>query len=201
MGGVIAEKPGTSRSAAGRCSGFFNTATDAGAIDVYVTDPATDLSTISSPTFTFSSSSSTQATGFLSLATASGGTAYRVRVTGAGNKADMRLDIPTFSLSSGQNATVLLTPTIGGTLANGAVLVEQGAYAAFANSNVRIRVAAAVTGGASVSASAGGVTIASNLISPAVGAYTIAPAGAALNITVGGNSVAAPATALAAGSD
>ena len=39
------------------------------------------------------------------------------------------------------------------------------------------------------------------MISPAVGAYTIAPSGAALNITVNGNSVAAPAAALAAGSD
>jgi hypothetical protein len=181
---------------------IFNTATDAGAIDVYVTDPTTDLSTISSPTFTFASSSSTQASGFLSLATATGGTAYRVRVTGTGNKADMRLDIPSFMLTSGQNATVLLTPTIGGTLANGSVLVEQGAYSAFANTNVRIRVAAAVTGGASVSASAGGVTIASGVVSPAVGAYTIAPAGAALNVTVNGNAVASPAAAsLAAGSD
>jgi hypothetical protein len=113
----------------------------------------------------------------------------------------MRLDIPSFTLTGGQNATVLLTPTVGGTLANGSVLVEQGSYSAFANTNVRIRVAAAVTSGASVTASAGGVTIASGLVSPAVGAYTIAPAGAALNITVGGNSVAAPAGSLAAGSD
>ena len=181
---------------------IFNTATDAGAIDIYVTDPTTDLSTISSPTFTFSSSSSTQATGFLSLATATGGTTYRVRVTGAGNKADMRLDIPSFSLTSGQNATVLLTPTIGGTLANGSVLVEQGSYSAFANTNVRIRVTAAVTAGASVTASAGGVTIAAGVVSPTVGAYTIAPSGATLNITVNGNSVAAPSAAsLVAGSD
>ena len=180
---------------------IFNTATDAGAIDIYVTDPATDLSTISSPTFTFASSSSTQATGFLSLATATAGTAYRVRVTGAGNKADLRLDVPSFTLTSGQNATLLLTPTIGGTLANGSVLVEQGSYAAFPNTNVRIRVTAAVTGGASVSASAGTQVIATGVVSPAVGAYTIAPAGAALNITVNGATVAAPAGALTAGSD
>jgi hypothetical protein len=176
---------------------IFNTATDAGAIDVYVTDPATDLSTISSPTFSFASSNSTQASGFLSLAAGT----YRIRVTGTGNKADMRLDIASFALASGQNATALLTPTIGGTLADGSVLIEQGAYAAFANTNVRIRVTAAVTAGASVTASAGTTVIASGVISPAVGAYTIAPAGAALNITVNGASVAAPAASLAAGSD
>ncbi|MEO8925411.1 MAG: DUF4397 domain-containing protein [Caldimonas sp.] len=181
---------------------IFNTATDAGAIDVYVTTPGTDLSTISTPTFSFASSSSTQATGFLSLATAAtSGTAYEIRVTGVGNKADMRLDLTSFTLTSGQNATVLLTPTVGGTLANGSVLVEQSTYAAFANNNVRIRLVAAVTAGASVTASAGTTVIGSGVVSPAVGAYTLAPAGAALNITVGGNSVAAPALPLAAGSD
>nr|MDQ2735385.1 hypothetical protein [Pseudomonadota bacterium] len=175
--------------------------TDAGAIDVYVTTPGTDLSTISTPTFSFPSSSSTQATGFLSLATASGGTPYEIRVTGVGNKADMRLDLTSFTLTSGQNATVLLTPTVGGTLANGSVLVEQSTYTAFANNNVRIRLVAAVTAGASVTAAAGTTAIGTGVVSPAVGAYTLAPAGAALNITVGGNSVAAPALPLAAGSD
>ena len=36
----------------------FDAATDSGAIDVYVTDPAVDISTLSSPTFSFVSSSS-----------------------------------------------------------------------------------------------------------------------------------------------
>ena len=57
---------------------------------------------------------------------------YRIRVTGAGNTADLRLDIPSFSLTSQEVATVLLTPTTGGTLVNGAVLSQQGAYTAAA---------------------------------------------------------------------
>ena len=174
----------------------FNTATDAGAVDVYVVDPSTDLSTISSPTFSFPGSSSTAATGFLSLAPGT----YRLVVTGAGNKADVRLDIPSFDIASQQNATVLLTPTTGGTLANGAVLIEQGSYTATPNTNVRVRVVAAVTGGATVAASAGATPI-GTVTSPSVGAYTVVPSGAALNITVNGASVAAPATPLAAGSD
>lgn len=185
---------------------IFNTATDAGAIDVYVTDPNATLSTISTPTFSFASSSSTQASGFLSLATGTSGTPYRVRVTGAGNQADLRLDVTSFTLMSGLNATMLLTPTVGGTLVNGSLLVEQGAYSAFANTSVRIRLAAAVTPGASVSAAAtaasGTTAIATAVTAPSVGAYTVVPAGASLNITVNGNSVAAPpASALAAGSD
>jgi len=162
-----------------------------------VTDPSTDLSTISSPTFSFASSSNTQATGFLSVAPGT----YRVRVTGAGDTADMRLDIMSITLASQQNATVLLTPTTGGTLANGSVLIEQGAYTATANTNLRVRVIAAVTPGAAVSASAGTTLLASAVVSPSVGAYALVPAGAILNLTVNGNSLAAPGAALTAGSD
>ncbi|MEO7114675.1 MAG: DUF4397 domain-containing protein, partial [Caldimonas sp.] len=93
----------------------FNAATDAGAIDVYVTDPAADISTSTSPTFTFGTSSVLQTSGFLSITPGT----YRVRVTGAGNTSDLRLDIPSIVLTSQQVASVLLTPTTGGTLVNG----------------------------------------------------------------------------------
>ena len=45
----------------------FNAATDAGSIDVYVTDPAVDISTLSSPTFSFTASTSVQASNFASF--------------------------------------------------------------------------------------------------------------------------------------
>ncbi len=176
---------------------IFNTATDAGAIDVYVTDPSTDLSTLSSPTFSFSSSSSTQATSFLSLTPGP----YRIRVTGAGNTADLRLDMPLITIAAGQNATVILTPTTGGTLANGSVLVEQGAYAATPNTNLRVRLIAAVTNGATVSAAAGTTPIGPSVTSPSVGAYTLVPGGSTVTVAVNGAAVTPPAAALTAGSD
>lgn len=176
---------------------IFNTATDAGAIDVYVTDPSVDISTLSSPTFSFAASSSTQASTFLSFAPAT----YRIRVTGAGNTSDLRLDIPSVVLASQQIDTVILTPTTGGTLANGSVLIQQGAYTAARNTSARVRLAAAVSSSAVVAASAGGTTIASGFVAPAVGAYVIVPSGAAFTVTVNGAAVAAPAAALAAGSD
>ncbi|MEP6739487.1 MAG: DUF4397 domain-containing protein [Caldimonas sp.] len=174
----------------------FDAATDSGAIDVYVTDPAVDITTLSSPTFTFVSSSSTQASVFLSFAPGT----YRVRVTGAGNTADLRLDIASITLASQQLATVVLTPTIGGTLANGSVLLQQGAYTASRNTNARVRLFAAVTPGALVSASAG-APIAVGNTAPSVSAYALVPAGSALAITVNGAPVTAPATTLAAGVD
>ena len=86
---VIAE--GTEPPASGTAIlRVFNAATDAGSIDVYITDPAVDITTLASPTFTFTASTSVQASNFVSF----GPGTYRVRVTGAGNTADLRLDIP-----------------------------------------------------------------------------------------------------------
>ena len=176
---------------------IFDTATDTGAVDVYVTDPAVDITTLSSPTFSFASSTSVQSSAFLSF----GPGTYRVRVTGAGNAADLRLDIPSVVLANLDIATVILTPTIGGTLANGAVLLQQGSYTATRNSSSRVRLAAAVSGGASVTAAAGGISIGTGVVAPAIGAYTNVPAGSAMNISVNGASIGAPAAALTAGSD
>lgn len=176
---------------------IFDTATDSGAIDVYVTDPAVDITTLSSPTFTFASSTSVQSSALLSF----GPGTYRVRVTGAGNATDLRLDIPSVVLANQNIATVILTPTTGGTLANGAVLLQQGTYTASRNTSSRVRLAAAVSGNASVTVTAGGTPIGTGVIAPAIGAYTNVPSGSAINVSVNGASIGAPAAALTAGSD
>jgi Domain of unknown function (DUF4397) len=172
----------------------LNAASDAGAVDVYVTDPATDISTLSSPTFSFTSPT---ASGFLSFAPGT----YRLRVTGSGNTADLRLDILSFTLASQQIATAVLTPTIGGTLDNGSILTQQGVYTAARNTSARVRLAGAVTNGATVSAAAAAVSLGSNVVAPSVGAYVLVPAASTFNVLVNGATVAAPATTLAAGSD
>jgi Domain of unknown function (DUF4397) len=193
---VIAED--TAAPVAGSASlRVFDAATDAGAIDVFVTDPAVDITTLSSPTFSFSASTSLQTSGFLAMAPGT----YRVRVTGAGNPQDLRLDMPAVTLTNQQIAALFFAPTVGGTLVNGAALVQQGAYTAGRNTSARVRVAAAVASAATVSADAGAVAIAANVVAPSVGAYVLVPAGAAINVGVNGNSVAAPTAGLAAGSD
>ncbi len=192
----------------------FNAATDAGSVDVYITDPAVDITTLSSPTFSFTSSTSVQATNFASFAAPSpAGATYRIRVTGAGNPSDLRLDIPSILLLNQRVATVILTPTTGGTLANGSVLIEEGPdgtggiYAATPNTTARVRLVAAVTNGAAVSATAvsaaasAPIAIGTNVVAPAVGTYVSVPDGSAINVTVNGASVGAPAGTLAAGSD
>ena len=192
---VIAED--TAAPVAGTASlRVFDAATDAGAIDIYVTDPAADITTSTSPTFSFSASTTFQASGFLAIAPGT----YRVRVTGGGNPADLRLDMPAVTLTNQQVAALFFAPTVGGTLVNGAALAQQGAYTAGRNTSARVRLAAAVASSASVSASAGGVAIAANVIAPSVGGYVLVPAGAAINVSVNGNSVSAP-SGPATGSD
>ncbi len=175
----------------------FNAATDAGAIDIYVTDPAANISTLTSPTFSFGASTVLQTSGFLSITPGT----YRVRVTGAGNTSDLRLDIPSVTLTSAGVSSLLLTPTSGGTLVNGAFLAQQSTYTAARNRNARVRLAAAVAGGAAVTVNSGTTPISAAVVSPAVGAYTLVPAGGPLNISVNGASVGAPAVVPMAGSD
>lgn len=172
-------------------------ASDAGALDVYITDPAVDISTLSSPTFSFGSGTTTQVSSAVSFAPAT----YRIRVTGAGNVGDLRLDVPSVAIGNQQLVTVVVTPTIGGTLVNGATLVQQGAYTATRNASARIRVVADVGGGGAVTARAGTATLANNVVSPAVGSYAVVPAASALTVTVNGATVTAPTARPAAGGD
>lgn len=179
----------------------FVAAVDAGKLDVYITDPATDLSTVSTPTASSPVITDAFSTGLL---TYSPGT-YRVRVTGAGNKADLRIDIPAVTVAALQIGTVVLTPASGGVLLNGSTLIQQGAYSATRNTNARVRLASAVSNAAVVSATAsagtGNVVIDTGSVAPSFGYYTLVPASSTLNISVNGQSVGAPSTALTAGSD
>jgi hypothetical protein len=176
---------------------IFDASPDAGSLDVYVTDPATDITTVS-PTFTLSSPfSATQVTSFLTFPTGT----VRVRVTGTGNASDLRLDIPSVALASQALITVLVTPSTGGVLTNGGALVQQGGYAATRNATARVRVAAAVTGNASVGATSGTTVVSTPTTSPAVGSYVVVPAGVALAVSVNGASVQVPGGGPQAGSD
>ena len=167
---------------------------EAGPLDVYVTDPAGALT---SPSFTIPASASAFTSGLLTF---SAGT-FRIRVTGQGNVNDLRLDIPSVTLTSQQTVTVVLSASRGGVLLDGAVLVQQGSYTASRNTNARVRLATGVLNSALVGAVAGGNTVVSPPVtSPAVAAYTVVPADSALTVNI--NGVVSPVTGtLTAGSD
>ena len=175
----------------------LDAAPDAGAIDVYVTDPAVPLASLSAPTYSLPATNTTTTTGFISFAAGD----YRIRVTGQGNVADLRLDVPAVTLTSGEVGNIILTASVGGVLVDGGVLVQQGDYAATRNPNARVRLAVAVSGAATVGATAGAATISAPSTSPSVGSYAVVPAASPLAVTVNGVAVAGAIAAPAAGSD
>ena len=177
----------------------FDAASSAGTLDVHVTAPATDLASVAAPSFTISAPSYAQPSALASFAPGS----YRVRVTGADNKTDLRLDMPAITLANQAVATVVLTPSAGASLVNGALLLQQGSYTPYRNANARVRLAAAVSGGATVAASAGSTPIETALVAPSVGAYTLVPTttNAPLAVTINGIPLTLPTLALTAGSD
>ena len=177
----------------------YDAAIEAGKLDVYVTTNAcSDLSSLSANTSFGILTAPTYNTVTMGTGT------YNVCVTAAGSKTDLRMSMAV-TLTSQEFADVVLTPTSGGQLVNGALLVQQGSYTAARNTNTRVRLASAVSGSATVAASAtsgsSAVVIDSGSVAPAFGYYTLVPAGSSLNISVNSASVSAPSTALTAGAD
>lgn len=174
----------------------MNLATDAGALDVYLTgtDEALDDAT--------AVASGVEAGNSVGHFSHTSGT-YRLRVTGAGNKSDLRLDVSGLSLASTQVAALMLTPGSGGVLVNAQLLVQKGASTVLANTQARARLVASVSANGRVGASANGSTLASSLTSPGIGSYTLVTgsATAPVTVTVDGVAVSVPAQALSVGGD
>lgn len=173
---------------------IYNAAPEAGNLNVYVTAPTADISTASPIALTSGGAA------IAGPSTYTPGT-YRVRVTSSTSTADLRLDIPSITLTNQQVAMIVLTPASGGILLNGATLIQQSTYTATRNTNTRVRLAGAVSGGATVAALAGTTPIDAGSVAPSFSDYVSVPSTSALNISVNGNSVGAPATALVPGGD
>jgi hypothetical protein len=169
----------------------LNAAPEAGSLDVYLT--------ASDETLTDAAPLQAQAeVGAAGAFVEVDAATWRLRVTGAGDPADLRLDIDGLVLDSRQIATVVLTPGSGGVLVQALRLAQQGRIEVLAGAHARVRANAGV---GSVVARAGGVTLLDGSSVPAVGDYQLVPAGTpTVALTVDGAPVAVPAQALAAGS-
>lgn len=175
----------------------INLAPDAGTVDVYLTGSADTLDGATPVASALAAGSSLPFTNFTS-------STYRLRVTGAGSKTDVRLDASGVVLDSAKVVTLVLSNGVGGVLVNSALLVQQGAATALANTQARVRVIAAVTKGATVTATVGSTTVASAVTSPNIaGTYTQVPAStnAPLTVTVNGVAKSLAGQVIAAGGD
>ncbi len=176
-------------------------ADDVGAVDVYLVESAcSGLEGLSAAAL--ASGLSGLQSGYSEVTAAASGTRYHLCVTTAGDRSDLRLDVPVFTLTSRQVTTLVLVRGSGGVLLHGLQLDQQGSLTARLNNSARLRVAVGASGGAAVSVSANGVRLATQLAAPAVSSYKVVDAGAlTLDLSVGGSAVAAGGLSLAAGAD
>lgn len=173
----------------------FNASIEAGTIDVYVTAPGAALSS-ASPTV---QALGTERIGGFGEVVA--GT-YEIRVTGTGDKTDLRLDIPSVTLTDQQIATLVVTSTPGGVLVHGLVINQKDTVTPERNASARVRLVASAAANGSVAAAVNGTTLSAGTQSPFIGNYTLVPAGTlALSASLNGTSLTAPTGTLIAGSD
>lgn len=172
----------------------LNASAEAGAVDVYLTGVAEDIANATAIAASVSGTSGA----FVDV----GAGTYRVRVTGAGDKSDIRLDIPSVSIGDQKVLNLLLTTTGGGVLVHGTLITQQGTVTAYKNTAARVRLVADVAATGTVTATANGVSLAASLKSPVVGSYALVTAGSlSMTASVNGATVAVPELTATAGDD
>lgn len=166
----------------------------AGSLDVYLTDSTTDLDD-TMPVLSNVGSS-------LTMVSTDRGT-YRLRVTAAGDSADVRLDVASFQLADRGVASLILTSTQGGMLANAVFLPQEGQPTKINNTKARLRGAVGLANGANASIQVAGQSVLSAATAGVIGSrYTLLDAGSVpVVLTVNGTAVPVSNVTLAAGAD
>jgi hypothetical protein len=170
-------------------------ASEAGNVDVYLTDSTTDLVN-ASPLV------SNIATGATSTITVTSGN-YRMRVIGTGDTTDLRADVAQVTFNSTAVNSLLLTSTTGGMLVNVSLLPQQGSLTTYNNTQSRVRGAVGIANGTTVNATVNGANILTNATIGVIGGtYTLVSSGSQpITLNVDGAAVTVPNQTLAAGAD
>lgn len=172
-----------------------NAAPDAGALDIYLTASGEPLASAVP-------AQSAAAVGAVGEWLTVNAATWQLRITAAGNKADLRIDLPALALPSRQVATLVITPGRGGALVNTLLLEQQGSITPGASPQARVRLAAGVADGGAVAARVGGSVLATNVGSPAVDVYSLVSADTVpVVVSVNGQAVPMPDAALRPGAD
>ena len=149
---------------------LINVAPDAGSLDVYITGSEAALADAAPVAAALASGAAPTSV------TVTSGT-LRLRVTAAGSKTDLRLDLPAVALGSQQVLTLALTAGSGSLMVNALRIDQQGAVTSTAGTQARVRALAAMAGNGSVSVSIGSTALLSGALTPSVGAYALVDSG------------------------
>ena len=174
----------------------FHAARDAGTLDVHLTPASEALG--DAPLL----GNVTPGNGSTGYSTVNAGS-HRLRLVKAGSvlDSDVRLDT-TLTLPSAGIAALVVTPSTGGVLTHALLLQPAQAVTALVNTQARVRVISALSGNLAVATSFNSTTLPLLGSAPAVGSYTLVPAGtSAPQLTVNGNTLTADPWTAAPGSD
>ncbi len=166
-------------------------------LDVYLTGAQDTLNDVSATV-------SSAAAGTLGTATTIRSGSYRLRITAAGRKSDVRLDVPAVALASQDVMSVILTEASGGVLISAVVLPQQGEPTRYDNTTVRIRGAVGLSTGAMVTVNVAGTDIVArrSARSYIADSYLTLPAGSVpVNVIVDSASVTSGVVDLEPGKD
>jgi hypothetical protein len=194
--GALLYNEDTSDAEAGESKVLIINTGEAGSLDVYLTEESVSLDD-ATPQF----SSITHGAQASAVIVDSG--TYRVRVTGAGDSTDLRLDLSSVTFTEKEVTALILTATQGGVLVNAMLLPQQGSPTLLNNSKARIRGAVGIANGTAVTARVGSVSLLSNASVGVISSrYSQVEAGAAtVSVSVDGSPISVPAATLAAGGD
>ena len=175
---------------------IVNAAPDAGALDLYLTAAGDPLASAVATRANVAYGAVTE------VQEVSPSANWRLRITAAGSKSDLRLDLSDLNLGNQALTTIVLTPGRGGLLVDALALVQRGAIVRRDGVQARVRVVAGAAQGGSVSATVAGQSLLAGVGSPAVGLYTLVAAGAQ-TVTAGidGNAAVVAPFELLAGAD
>lgn len=166
---------------------------EAGALDIYLTESDVPLED-ASPLFA-------NVTGGAGMLTTDSGD-YRLRVTGANDITDLRLDIPSITLENKKVATLILSETKSGMLVDALLLPQQGNLTQFVNTKARVRAAVGMSSGSMASLRVGGTNIINGQGRGVISAYSQVEAGnVAVTLLVDGAQVPVDSQTLVAGGD
>jgi hypothetical protein len=182
--------------AAGRAAlRVFNSAPDAGPVDVYLTESGVSLDD-TVPTVRGVSPATLSFYNLVDRGT------RRLRITAQGDPRDVRLDIAALELADKARVTLFLQPGPGGVLVHSLVSQHQGTLQALKNTHARVRLAAGVQGSGAVTANVGNASINVNLRSPSIGNYVLVPAGLSpVVVSINGQALQSRNTSFSAGGD